>query len=78
MSVKPFGLLGNIKTADVFRHPVKAKTLNFNTYIYISYSKVSVFYIPIPLRNFGLFDIKSDLREFQNSQKAKRTRVFNA
>ena len=26
MSVKPEGLLGDIKTANVFHHPVKAKT----------------------------------------------------
>ena len=26
-----------IKTANVFYHPVKAKNLNFNTYIYILY-----------------------------------------
>ena len=37
MPVKPEGLLGNMKTATVFHHPVKAKNLNFNTYIYISY-----------------------------------------
>ena len=35
MSVKHEGLLGNIKTANVFHNPVKAKNLNFNTYIYI-------------------------------------------
>ena len=27
MSVKPEGLLGDIKTANVFHHPVKAKIL---------------------------------------------------
>ena len=35
MSVNPEGLLGNIKTANVFQHSLKAKSLNFNTYIYI-------------------------------------------
>ena len=36
MSVKTEGLLDDIKTANVFHHPVKAKNLNFDTYIYIS------------------------------------------
>ena len=35
MSVKPEGLLGDIKTTTVFHHPVKATNLNFNTSIYI-------------------------------------------
>ena len=36
MSVlKPEGLLGELKTYNVFRHPVKAEKLNFNTFIYI-------------------------------------------
>ena len=43
MFVKLDELLGNIKTANVFRHPVKAKNLNFNSYINII-NKVSVFY----------------------------------
>ena len=43
MSVKPEGLLGDIKTANVFHHPVEAKTnLNFNTYIYILYYQLSI------------------------------------
>ena len=42
MSVKPEGLLGDIKTANVFHHPVKAKNLNFNTYIYILYYQSSI------------------------------------
>ena len=37
MSVKPEGLLGDIKTANVFHHLVKDKNRNFNTYIYILY-----------------------------------------
>ena len=37
MSVKPEGLLGDIKTANVLHHPMKAKNLNFNTYIYVLY-----------------------------------------
>ena len=42
MSVKPEGLLGDTKTANVFHHPVKAKNLNFNTYIYILYYQSSI------------------------------------
>ena len=37
VSVKPGDI--NLKTVNVFHHPVKAKILNFNTYIYISYSQ---------------------------------------
>ena len=52
MSVKPEGLLGDIKTLmfciiqcklgdikkpNVLHHPVQAKNLNFNPYIYILY-----------------------------------------
>ena len=39
MSVKPEGLLGDIKTANVFHHPVN---LIFNTYIYILYYQSSI------------------------------------
>ena len=39
MPVKPEGLLGDIKTANVFHHPVEAKNLNFNSYIYIFFIK---------------------------------------
>ena len=36
MSVKPEGLLGDVtKKANVLHHPVQAKNLNFNPYIYI-------------------------------------------
>ena len=37
MSVKPEGLLGDIKKPNVLHHPVQAKNLNFNPYIYILY-----------------------------------------
>ena len=37
MSVKPEELLGNIKIANVFHHPVQVKNMNFNPYIYILY-----------------------------------------
>ena len=35
ISVKPFGLLGDIKIANVFHHLAQAKYPNFNSYIYI-------------------------------------------
>ena len=37
MSVKPKGLLINIKIANIFHHPVLALDTNFNPYIYILY-----------------------------------------
>ena len=37
MSVKPEGLLGDIKTANVFTHPVKPINLNLN--------RILIFYI---------------------------------
>ena len=37
MSVKPEGLLGDIKNANALHHPVQAKNLHFNPYIYILY-----------------------------------------
>ena len=37
MSLKPEWLLGDIKTANVFHHP-----LNFNTYIYVLYYQSSI------------------------------------
>ena len=39
MFVKPEGLLGKIKIANVFHHPVKAENMNFKPYIYILYYK---------------------------------------
>ena len=44
-SVKPEGLLGNIKTADVFHHPVQAKNMNFNPYI-LYYQSNLLNYLP--------------------------------
>ena len=37
MSVRAEVLLGNIKIANVFHHPVQAENMNFNPYIYILY-----------------------------------------
>ena len=62
MSVKPERLLGDIKTADVFHHPVKPKNLNFNTFTFYIINQVPVFYFPKLLLIFQIFDIKSDLR----------------
>ena len=47
MSVKPEGLLGNIKIANVFHHPVRAWNMNFNPYIYILYyQSILLIYLP--------------------------------
>ena len=47
MFVKPEGLLGIIKIANVFHHPVKAENMNFKPYIYILYYKsYSLNYLP--------------------------------
>ena len=35
MPVKPEGILRDIKSANVFHHPVKAKNLNFSTLHFI-------------------------------------------
>ena len=40
MFVKPFRLLGDIKKANVLHHPVQAKNLHFNPYIYILYHQI--------------------------------------
>ena len=42
MSVKPEGLIGNIKIANGFHHAVQAYTMNFNPYIYILYYQSNV------------------------------------
>ena len=42
MSVKPEGLLGDIKTLMFLHHPVQAKNLNFNPYIYILYFQSNI------------------------------------
>ena len=51
MSVKPEGLLGNIKIADVFRHPVQALNMHYNPYIYILYyqSNILNYLLPNPI-----------------------------
>ena len=42
-----------IKTANVFYHPVKAKNLNFKTYIYILYfQSMFSFLFPHTIANF--------------------------
>ena len=47
MSVKPGGLLGNIKIANVFHLTVQAEKMNFNPYIYILYYKSNLLnYLP--------------------------------
>ena len=35
VSLKPKGLLRNIKIASVFHHPVQAENLNFSPYSYV-------------------------------------------
>ena len=41
------GLLGNIKIAHVFHHPVQALDINFNSYIYILYYQTNLqYYLP--------------------------------
>ena len=44
MSVKPRGLLGNIKIANVFHHTVQAENMNFNPYVYILYYQSNLLY----------------------------------
>ena len=46
MFVKPEGLLGDIKIkkANVLHHPVQAKNLHFNPYIYILYYQSNMTY----------------------------------
>ena len=72
MFVKPEGPLEDIKTV-VFHHQVKAKYLNFSTYIYIFL--LSIKYLSFSSKNllliFRIFDIKADLLEFRNSPNAK-------
>ena len=53
MSVKPEVLFGYIQTVNVF-HPVKAKNLNFNSFIFTFYiiNIVSVFYFQNTFANF--------------------------
>ena len=47
MSVKPETLLGNIKIAHVFHHPVQALNMNFNPHIYIIYYQTNLLnYLP--------------------------------
>ena len=49
MSMKPEGLLGNIKIANVCHHPVRALNMNFNPYtcIYIlHYQSNLLSYLP--------------------------------
>ena len=47
MSVKPEALLGNIKIAHVFHHPVQAQNVNFKPYIYINYYQSNLLnYLP--------------------------------
>ena len=41
LSVKPKGLLRNIKKAIFLHHPVQTENLNFNSYIYILYAMQS-------------------------------------
>ena len=41
MSVKPEGLLGDIKTANVFHHPVKSES----QYLYLSESEFQYLYL---------------------------------
>ena len=62
MSVKPEGLLGDIKTANVFHHPVKAK-IRISILIFTFYisNQVSDFQLRISPFIFMLFDIKSDI-----------------
>ena len=72
MFVKPEGPLEDIKT-DVFRHPVKAKHLNFSTYKNLHFL-LSVKYLSFSSKKllliFRIFDIKADLPEFWNSPNA--------
>ena len=66
--VKPEGALIDIKTA-VYHHPVKAKHLNFSTYIYIFIiNQVSVFKFQNTVADLPDIDIKSDLLEVETAQ----------
>ena len=42
MSVKPEGLLGDIKMLMFLHHPMQVKNLNFNPYIYILYYQSNI------------------------------------
>ena len=62
MSVKPEGLLGDIKTANVFQHPVKAKIwISILIFTFYIINQVSDFELRISPFIFMLFDIKFDL-----------------
>ena len=62
MSVKPEGLFGDIKTANVFHHPVKAKILiSILIFTFYIINQLSDFYLHISSLIFMLFDFKSDL-----------------
>ena len=68
--VKPEGALKDIKT-DVYHHPMKAKHLNFSTYIYIFIiNQVSVFRFQNTVADLPDVDIKSDLLECRNRPNA--------
>ena len=62
MSVKPDGLLGDIKTANVFHHPVKSKFLiSILIFTFYIINQVSDFKLHTSSLIFMLFDIKCDL-----------------
>ena len=66
MSVKPVGILGDIKAVNVYHHPVRAIML----YLHFIFSIVLVLYFPKVLLISPIFDVKSNLAEFWNSRNA--------
>ena len=62
MSVKPEGLLGDIKTTNVFHHPVKAK-IKISILVFTFYIIDQAFDVLLHKSSliFMLFDITSDL-----------------
>ena len=64
MSVKPEGLLEDIKRANVFHHPVKAKLKSEFRYLYLHFMlsiKYQIFNCAYHRTLTLLFDIKSHL-----------------